>query len=88
MPWLIQHKCNISQSDLSEYAVVKLTRDGQPFTKIECGSPDCGEEFVLVGHEMFDEAVEVNQASGSGSPADPSSYDLPPGFVIPRSRRA
>ena len=81
MPWLIQHKCNMGQSDLGEYAITKLRRDGEPFTRVSCSSPECREEFILVGHEMFDEAVSMHQA------ASISGHSLPPGFVIPRSSK-
>ena len=75
MPWLIQHKCNVGQSDLSEYAVVKGRRNDQDLTRVVCQNPACGEEFYILGHELFSEAV-------------PDHSGLPPGFLIARTPKA
>ena len=79
MPWLIQHKCYQSQSGESEYAVSKGASDGKNLTRVLCPNPDCREEFFILGHEMFDEAISNQSSSLAG---------LPPGFLIPRSPKA
>lgn len=73
MPWMIQHKCHLSDSQVGEYAVVKKDLP-EKITHIKCSN--CGEYFNIVGHEMFDEM----------QPAEVSGYNLPPGFVVARSR--
>jgi hypothetical protein len=79
MPWLIQHKCNPSDPEPSEYGIMRGERSGLPLTRIMCPNSGCREEFFIVGHEMFTEAEQVNQG---GQPVG-----LPPGFLIARSRR-
>jgi hypothetical protein len=74
MPWLFNHKCNLGQADLSQYSVAKGMREGRKVTVMQC--PQCREEVVLEGHEAFTEAVPN------------SEFNLPPGFVIPTSRRS
>lgn len=76
MPWLIQHRCSMLQPVPSEYAVMKAEADGQKVTRVSCPNPECREEFFVLGHEMFSEAIPDKVVSG-----------LPPGFLIPRSRR-
>lgn len=68
MAWLIQHKCSPYQPNVGEYAMAKLDRNGEKLTLVRCSS--CGEEFHILGHEMFD--------SGNAGPAG----GLPPGFVV------
>jgi len=77
--WKIVHKCNPGQPD-SEFALLKMERGGQKFTRVRCTDRECKEEFFVLGHEMFDEAVEVNESNSRHS-------SLPPGFIIPRSVR-
>jgi hypothetical protein len=78
MPWLILHRCNVSQSEPSEYSVIKVRRDNEVLTQVVCPNPDCREEFFVKGHEMFSEAV--SELNGQRS-------NLPPGFVIARTGR-
>lgn len=78
MPWLILHRCNVSQSEPSEYSVIKTNRDGERLTQVVCPNPECREEFFVKGTEMFDEAVSEMNGQRSG---------LPPGFVIARTKR-
>jgi hypothetical protein len=76
VPWLIQHKCNITQSGFSEYAIFKVHREGQDLTRVTCPNVDCREEFVILGHEMFTEAVPAKRVL------------VPPGIIVPTSRRS
>lgn len=80
MPWLILHRCSISQSEPSEYAIIRSVHDGEKVTRVVCPNSDCREEFLILGHELFDEAVSNEQLAGLTG--------LPPGFVIARSRKA
>lgn len=77
MPWKIEHKCNMAQPGTSEYGVLKAVRDSKNVTVLKCDNPNCREEIVLQGHELFDEAVHTNRL-GAG---------LPAGFMLPRSMR-
>jgi len=79
MPWLIQHKCNPADPDLSNYAIMRGGTTDMPLTKITC--PSCREEFFILGHEMFQEAHTAEEQSRLTMAAG-----LPPGFVIARTR--
>ena len=74
MPWLIQHKCNMS-GEITDYAIMRAEHNGQKLTKVVCPKPDCREEFIIIGHEMFGEATD-SKAIGPG---------LPPGFWLPKT---
>ncbi len=80
MPWLIQHKCDPTDAEPSEYAILRGERDGMALTRVQCPKKDCREEFFIIGHEMFEGAESNSDRVGSRHP------DLPPGFVI-ASRR-
>jgi hypothetical protein len=75
MPWLIQHKCTITQPESSEYAVLRGEREGLPVSQVRCLNDECREEFYILGHEMFNEAI-------------PDNPRMPPGFLIARSRKS
>ena len=81
MPWLIQHKCNLGQAGESEYAVMLGKRDGVELTRVICPAPDCREEFYIIGHDVFAEAIQTRTNGDLTS-------NLPPGFLIARSRRS
>lgn len=72
MPWLIQHKCNISDPEPSNYAAVRMDRGNVKITRVQCPNTNCGEYFDIIGHDLFADAV--------GRPAQ-----LPPGFLLPSS---
>lgn len=78
MPWLIQHKCNLSDTEVANYSMMaaKRTETGEDITRVMC--PSCGEEFIMLGHDMFKEG---HSTKGAG-------LSLPPGFVVARSRRS
>lgn len=53
MPWLIQHKCNPGQVELSSYGMAKIEGPGgRKMTHAKC--PSCGEELIFEGHEIFE----------------------------------
>lgn len=70
---MIQHKCHLSDSDLGQYAVMKID---QPTKKTRLHCQACGEFFFIEGHEMFEEMT----------PTRLSSYKMPPGFVVARTK--
>lgn len=76
MPWKLDHKCNAGDDELRDFTALKTVRGGQNVTVMLCES--CKEQVVMVGHEIFGEAVH-NDRLGS---------NLPPGFFIPRSPRS
>ena len=74
--WKIEHKCYFSQPEPSEYGVLKMERDGKQVTRVVCVNPECKEEFFILGHEIFNESINSNEVNPN----------LPPGFVVVRSR--
>lgn len=74
MPWNINHRCNMT-SPPSEFGAMKAVQNGQKVTRVMC--PKCREEFVILGHDMFNEATPVGG----------STTGLPPGFLLPKSYR-
>lgn len=77
MPWQLLHKCNLGDPSPREFGVLKTEREGRKVTLMLCENPDCREQVVVEGHELFKEAVHTDQVGDN----------LPPGFWIPRSRR-
>lgn len=76
MPWNIAHKCNVTDSDTTPFAVIRAEHNGAPVTVVSCPKQGgCRERFVVLGHELFGEA-ESTERMGS---------NFPPGFFIPRA---
>lgn len=81
MAWLINHKCSPADADLTPYAIMRGVRGGLELTRIVCTRPGgCREEFYVLGHDMFQEANSSDDLSRQSRP------NLPPGFVIARTR--
>jgi hypothetical protein len=90
MPWLIQHKCNLLDVEVSPYAMVAKESSGaaaygdsggfstgarEKFTQVICQR--CGEQFQILGHDFFTESHGAR-----------NEFNLPEGFVIARTGKA
>lgn len=76
MPWNIEHKCNITDSESTPFTIIKSEHNGAPITVVACPKPGgCRERFVVIGHEFFGEAESAERFGSS----------FPPGFVIART---
>lgn len=70
MPWLLQHKCNMT-APFTNYGLVKAQdENSHPITIMVCEG--CREQMIVYGWDAFGEA-------------QPQVPGMPPGFVIPRS---
>jgi hypothetical protein len=82
MPFKIDHICNPGDPTPKPYSIMRGERTlgtlKVPLTRILCTDPTCREEFFILGHEMFNQAHTNDEVQ--------PGRDLPPGFVIARSR--
>lgn len=75
--WLIQHKCHPEQSEVGNYAMMAVDDPHLgPLTRAFC--PDCREQLLFVGQDVFTEANPVQKAIDGLVARDP-------GFMIARS---
>lgn len=80
MPWKLEHKCHLGDdnSETDEFGVVKTQRYGGPVTLVMCERPGCKEQFYIIGHEFFKEAI----------PQQTDYPSLPPGFILPKMTKS
>lgn len=71
MPFLFQHKCNVSDVDFVQFGVIRTPQpDGSEIQRLVCDS--CREEVVVLSKGGFEQARQMTTI---------------PGFILPGRRQ-